>query len=1422
MRSIRYNQTVLTILFLCFLIPPARAAEPYFPQVNNPLAESWRWKNFPELEGKGVSRIMEGPDHRVWVSCNNGIYEYNGYDWTLHNAANGLSALPVRQVLAAKDGQVYATTQAGIFRYNGDRWTTIFSIPTSLDFVFFQIKELTDGSIMACSSQGVLHFSKKQTPQFYSTSKKIAELAPYMSGVHWIHLPEALDDGLGFMDISDVLEDRTGKFWFAVTMPGEVGRLFRFRLPKTTQSKVTDYELIVSDAQIKLGETQKMIEAQDGTIWVVNSTYKTGIVVFNGTQRQYIKLSDYFGGDEFTTEIVQSSDGTIWIGSLGKLYACKNGRWKSYSAPSYFIPANGLMLQTSEGNKLWVAGYKANVFLLDFSTDCWMTYANLNFQCETPNGEKWFLEASGKVVRQKGNNWTAFGVADGLMDAPIRLIVTSKGQLWAAGSHQGTAATAVLKTNGWLRQTHPNLSWGIDYRAVFEAADGSLWFGGAVDNELDQGQLGGLIQLTNPEQAALNWVPHIYFQNGLIQSNCYGIGQSRDGRLWIGGSSLFFYDGKTWQQTANKQLQQPVNIVCSSSKWLIAGSRYYGIFIFDGQVWKNYNTSNGLSSNTIISIDIVSDKCILVATENGICRFDGETWVRHIFPAELTMDFEGGMLLHDHQGAIWISKSSRSWKRRAFKHSKKQEGLSQNFATYRYIPDDIPPETTITFFDGEVSSDGNTLIKWSGKDYFAQSAAERLTFSWRLNGGDWSAFNSENHNTFISLPSGRYTLEVRARDLDLNIDPSPAVAYFKVQPPVWKQGWFILLLLTFLIVVGIYEYQLITKKQKLEKVNSSLHLANKNLKDKGDKIETQNQEILAQQEKILAQSNTLQTSNNELEKRNLEIEYQRDMLEEMVVQVKKLSTAQLRFFTNISHEFRTPLTLITGPIEQLLNSSDNLSPAERQRMYGIVERNASRLLKLINQLLEIRRLEQTTPEPNFQNLCLPDYICGIVKLFENLADKQDIHLVFNNHCGNEISAVDPDKTEKIIVNLLSNAFKHTPKGGNITLSLGIVLAQASKLSPLYNRYFEIRVEDTGSGIQPEDLEHIFDRYFSSGIDKTGPKSSGIGLAYTKDLVNVLQGSIKVESVVNRGSKFFVYLPFEHLEQVQTAEKHQIKSMPNQLAREEARLLHATFDSRKDEPGLEEKTNLPLPRILIVEDNPDMQEFLEGILCAKYQVLKAENGRAGLLSAQKHTVDLIISDVMMPEMDGFVFCKKIKSDPATCHIPVVLLTAKTLDENKATGYREGADDYIAKPFNPGLLEVRVESLLKQREQLREVYSRDFLLRPKEVHLTSFDEEFLKKLTTMMEENLEETEFNVNKMCEMLHLSHMHFIRKVKQLTGQKPIDLLKSFRLKRAKDLLKQNKLTVSEIAYKVGYDLPNSFSRAFKKEFGISPTEYVE
>lgn len=1413
---------VLSILVLAGLFSLSRAARPYVPHTAGSLVELWRWNPFPELEGAGIRHIIESGNGTVWVGCNKGVLEYDGYGWITHGEKEGLPAGPVEQVMQAADGSIYATMATGIFRYDGQRWSPFFVLKNTRTFDFHRIKELPDGSIFVCSNWGFLHFLTGRQLNFYSSALKIKQLEGSLPGANMIALPaDALSENADFDDTSDVLPVENGEVWFAITTRQEFGKLLKFKPAGAGATAFPAFEIMGEKDDLNPGEDQRLLQAADGRIWVINSTSNKGLNIFDGEQWESISISKLFGGDEYMTDIVQSPNGTIWMSSIARIFSYNpQGEWEMYKAPNYPVPANRVILQTSQNDQLWVAGYKSKVLRVDCSSEKWMTLKNLSFQFEVTGNEQWFLERDNSVVRRIGDEWVAFGEEDGLMDAPIRVIRTSRGQTWAAGSHNGRAATAVLEGNRWKLHIHPRLSWGIDYRAVFEARDGTIWFGGAVDAQTRDGFRSGLVQLPDPLAAKPEWIYHFYGENGLTQANAYGIGQSPDGRIWIGGSRLLYFDGKNWNALPDEPLRQFVNYVHSTDELLLVGSRYYGLFVYDGKTWKNYGNAEGLSGNTVISIDALSDSIFIVATENDICKFDGTSWTQNVFPEALNLDFEGGTIRHTDQ-YLWVNHVPRSWKRRAFQpgHNSQER---YDFFTTRYQPSRMPPETKPDFYREAVPSDGNGLISWQGMDFFANNATDELMFSYRLDAGLWSPYSRKNQYSFNGLYSGDHVFEIRARDLDFNVDPTPARITFEVLLPIWKQGWFISLILAFLTIFGVYEYRVLRKKRQLEIVNVSLQEANQSLQEKGRQIERQNREILVQQQRILEQSEILEIRNTDLQERNEETSQQRDKLEEMLLQVQNLSKAKLVFFTNISHELRTPLTLILGPVSHLQNEDAELSATERNQLYGIIQRNGSRLLKLINQLLEIRRIEQTVLEVNLSDVSLQDFIGDIVGMFADLASRRGIQLQFRDEHKLSLVAIDTDKVEKIIVNLLSNAFRHTPdREGSVTVGLREVTSFEAELNTSYDRYLEISVSDTGTGISPEQIDMIFDQYYTSESTVSDQTGMGIGLSYVKDLVYLMQGEIRVSSQLQQGSVFRVYLPYVAA-QTSVMKGKKIPKPRLKVSEKEASFLLANY-------GVEAEQAVPalpvpaadLPLVLVVEDNPDMLNFLENLLRGNYAVVTAVNGEEGLEMARNLSLDLIVSDVMMAKMDGLTFCENIKSNLLTSHIPVILLTARILDANKMSGYLKGADDYITKPFNPEMLLVRIANLLQQRNQLREVLSREFLLRPKSETLRSPDEEFMERLVQLMNDNVSEAEFNVNAMCQAMHLSHMHFIRKVKQLTGKKPIALLKSFRMKKAKDLLAQRSSTIAEVAYMVGFDLPNSFSRAFKKEFDLTPTEYL-
>ncbi|MCB0854462.1 MAG: hypothetical protein KDD63_19705, partial [Bacteroidetes bacterium] len=719
-----------------------------------------------------------------------------------------------------------------------------------------------------------------------------------------VFFPDLSGYQASFGNVSDVLEDKQGRLWFAISLKEEDhGLLLRFSPENIQDNQITQADIYAGNGNIKFGEGQKLLEAQDGKIWVINNSYRLGVNIYDGRKWQALSLAEKFGGDEYVTTICQTPNGKIWIGSLGKLYSYDGQNWELFQAPEDKVPSNKMILFPANNGSLWVMGLKSKVIYVDQSEDRWKAYPGLNYQGESEEG-KWFLDRYGEVVLEQGKKWLAYGIEDGLIDAPVRILVTSKGQVWAAGSHRDVAATAVLKGDRWVRQTHPQLSWGIDYRAVFEDQSGGLWFGGSVDIDTEKGHLGGVIQLMDPFAENFVWKQHANQINGLKQSNASGIGQSADGRIWVGGGSLYTYDGKVWEQTPKRILREYINTIFSRDGFLLIGSRTYGLFTYDGENWKQYDTDAGLVSNAIISIYADSDSSIWVVTENDISRFDGKKWVNHILPASMSLDFEGGNFLRSNDGICWVNKSPREWKRRALSYSQLPPSGIGRYICYRYQPDKNPPETRFLDYPNEVPSEGNVVLNWQGHDYLNFTKKENLEYSYRIDRGEWSEFSAESRHLFTDLSGGKHLVEVKARDQDFNVDPTPARIKFRVQIPLLRQPVFLGFLLFFLFMLAVFVYIIIVKNQTLSKLNHNLRDANQELQERGHQILKQNQHILDQQEQIIEQKDRLELANLDLANSHSQIEQQRDALKKVVSQVKDLSKTKLDFFTNISHELR--------------------------------------------------------------------------------------------------------------------------------------------------------------------------------------------------------------------------------------------------------------------------------------------------------------------------------------------------------------------------------------------------------------------------------------------------------------------------------------------------------------------------------------
>ena len=1364
---------------------------PYKPIQVDPLTESWRWKVYPELVGKGVRTLVETKDGSVWFGLDKGIIKYNGKDWQTFNKSNGLDNIPVNQLCVENGHTVYAGTDSGIYKYSDNNWKRIF--PTAWNasqakfYKVYSMRTLPSGGIVASvgmNMYGGLLLIRENRTTFFSTQKSIDRLRGKYPQMELGLVPENITYSDKF-NIEELFVDRQEQIWVATRNLISIGNILILNVLKQDHDSIIVSKIFTDKDGLRQGKQTQFGQLKDGNIWMINTTYNIGISVYNGKYWKYFRPSDKVGEDDMHTSILQTHDGALWIGGFGALYSSRNGIWSIYKKPFAAVPNTRILLFEDTKGYLWIIGKQNEVYQVDYSSRTWNTYKQLNFQCEDKTGKKWFLSVDGKVVVEENNKWFAYSTIDGVPDAPVKVYVTSKNQLWIVGSHKGQAATAFLESGKWKMQLHPTLSWGIDYRAIFEDRDGNLWFGGSVNYNVDKGQIGGILKLENQFVSNPKWIHYDPQEISRVYS-AYGIGQSKDGTIWIGGSHLVSFNGKVWESTLKPEtiINYQDVIVNKPNGMLYIASRNYGIYRYDGKNWAHFNVENGLSSNAVISILPVTDNNVWVATDVDICRFDGRSWTMNIFPQQMTLTREGGELKMDNSQKLWINQSFREWKRRALKDNRISKEVFDNYKTISYKPDSMPPQTEIKEYSERVSRNGNTVISWTGSDYWKITPTNRLAYSFRINAGKWSEFSEQTYETFLGLKSGKYTFEVRARDLDLNVDPTPARIKFEVMPPIWREVWFMSLIFVFLIIIAVYEYKAIKHSRHLAKLNKSLQLAKNQVED--------------QKEQILEQNKRERESNQ----------------------------LKLRFFTSISHEFRSPLTIILGSIDKISDANKKNDKLTLKRYINTLQRNSQQLLRLINQLMDFRKLETESMSLKVSKGNIIKYIQNICTTFDNLASQYQIKILFEPNRQNLSVWFDADKIEKIMYNLISNALKFTPIGG--VIKIAIITDDASLWG---NSFYYITVQDTGLGIPDDEIEKIFDPFYQAKIQQVRKyEGTGIGLSLVKSMVQLHHGELQVKSSHKQNSTidefttcFTIKLPIDEsyfkpneMNNSDINENLLIEKLSILEIKENEKIIKESFQNHEVSVREHQKAV-----IQIVEDNEDLQKLMFDSLQEYYIIISAKNGVEGFDSAVEYIPDLIISDIMMPIMSGTEMCHKIKTDPRTSHIPVILLTSRTSEEHRIEGLESGADDYISKPFNMVLLYARIKNLIEIRIALRKSFRKEIQLQTDTI-TKPIDPNFLDKVMEIIQKNMEDSSFDVESLSREVGLSSRHLLNKLQSLTDHTPVELIRTLRLKRAEQMLVQKKLTIAEVAYDVGFSDPNYFSKCFVKQYGKTPKDYIE
>ena len=531
---------------------------------------------------------------------------------------------------------------------------------------------------------------------------------------------------------------------------------------------------------------------------------------------------------------------------------------------------------------------------------------------------------------------------------------------------------------------------------------------------------------------------------------------------------------------------------------------------------------------------------------------------------------------------------------------------------------------------------------------------------------------------------------------------------------------------------------------------------------------------------------------------NNELKFQKEQLETISKQLEEATQAKLLFFTNISHEFKTPLSLILGPVETLL--TDKSLTKEQQELLFLIKKNSNRLLHLISEVLEFRSYENGKLKMYFTKGNLKRFLIELNTFFADRIKQKKLNFQFIADDTPLEMAFDKEKVEKIYFNLLSNALKFTPTSGEIIVKLQKEGDNAC-----------LSVFNSGSFIPKDKQTEVFEHFYKVNPDSEG---SGIGLALVQALVASHRGTIGVESVEDVGTTFYIRLPMEQKEVTS-------KTLYD------TNYIEAHLDLLPSEPTLKTLPATPelsakKPMVLIVEDNPDMRQFIHYILSDDYTIIEAENGEEGFEVAKKYLPDVVVSDVLMPKVDGFDLCQLLKSNVSTNHIPVILLTAYAMDEQKQVGFESGADAYIAKPFNIKLLRTRVRKLIENRKKIRETFSHFLLNETQQETLGKVEQQFVNDFTHYVEKAIANPELNVDEIAEALGLSRSNLYRKIKSLTDYSPNELIRTIRVKYAKQLLNSKAKSISEVAYEVGFSSPSYFAKCFKDFYNESPTEYLE
>jgi signal transduction histidine kinase/ligand-binding sensor domain-containing protein/DNA-binding response OmpR family regulator len=1327
------------------------------------------------LSHNQITHIMKDSRGFMWFSTYSGLNRYDGYNFKIFTRdSKNAHSLPdnfVDHVQEDAEGRLWVHTNlAGYIYYDPQKET--FHAAEALLQDRFGIKETPNRIYVDGNKNLWCYVDSAGTYQYDFAGKKL------------IFYPEEERRGT----VSCLTEDKNGIL--QIYDNGRIECLDRY-----SNRVLFRNDRLVHDPGKRYPLYSLFVDA-DGDYWIYTKDY-TGLWIYYTKEDKWEYAdtqpgSPYVLSGNIICDIIQDAKGQLWLatdhGGINLIHKKTHTIDYIVNDPSdsrSLIQNSINCLYCDNNDIIWAGTYKRGISyhhesIYKFKADPLPYFnpikdftADVNVIVEDKRSNLWLGTNANGIIRMNRDK-KEYRIYRHTADRHslsgnviVSMLIASDGRLWAGTFLEGLNVFDGKTFRCYRHEPdNPNSLSNNSVWSLAEGENGTIWIG----------TLGGGLQCLDPRTGIFTncWEQGSEFAVDYISSICIG----RDKNLYIGttnGLTIFSPSTRKMERRCGNKKgtarfsHRNINIVYEDSRGLLWIATQEGLNVYDrrrdeiiipnDELMFTYETIHAIIEDNSKNIWITTTRGIVnmivnVDPKKGIYTYSSNSYNEMDGLQEQTFNMRS------------IAKTSRGEIIAGGIH-----GLSF-FEPEHLQYNDIVPKvvfTDIRLFNREVKIDSiynhNRILTKAlnqtekieleyGQNIFSISFSsmnyilpEKTTYMYMLEGfnPNWLVADA-NKVTYTNLAPGRYTLKVKAVNSDGFGNDESSELQIIIHPPFWLSP--LAYVLYFLLAIGIL---LLVRRQLLRSERGKYQLA---------KIEQEAQ------------------------------------------QKHEIDDMKLRFFTNISHELRTPLTLIISPLENMIKTMNDRDQKQRLEM---VYRNAIRLLNMVNQLLDFRKSDVKGHQLNYSQGDIIEFIRNISTSFIEFSEKKHVHLTFFSGIK-ELSVIfDEDKMGKIMMNLLSNAFKFTPTGGRVDIELTLLPADNEQQERL-----EIKISDTGIGIKDEDKEHIFERFYQvQHKDYNRFGGSGVGLHLAKEFVTLHKGTIDVVDNIGQGSVFIVTLPVIRIPngQVYTPQESESREIP-------------VADLTGEESEHEEHKGDKQPVILIVDDSDDFRLFMKDSLKSEYHVKEASDGAKAWEIIPALQPDIIVSDVMMPEVDGIELAKRVKSDIKTSHIPLILLTARSAEEQELEGLDSGADDYITKPFNFEILSLRIKRLLQLRQKRQERFNGKLEISPSEITITSLDEKLMQKALQYVESNISRCELSVEELSRELGMSRVHLYKKLISITGKSPIEFIRIIRLKRAAQLLRESQQNVSEIAYQVGFNSPKGFSKYFKEEFGVLPSVY--